>query len=205
MSDAIEIPAGDGTTTLEGRRHHGATPTAIVAPPHPEYGGSIDNPVVGALMGGLRSDGRGAVCFNWRGVGRSGGAITGNVDTGVEDYVSVIAHALGLTDAGCGSAVVASGYSFGAAVAMGAAVAGAAVDRLLLVAPPVSMLEVFALERVSQPVHVIAGDNDVYAPAEALRGAVGRLSRGTLTLLPGVDHFFMREGLGEVHAAAAAL
>jgi len=204
MDAAITIDTADAGCALEGRRAPGTRPVAVVAPPHPEYGGNIDNPVVGSLMDGLRKAGRDASCFNWRGVGGSGGLASGDLQQAAGDYAAVVAHARRTMDAGRDGAI-ATGYSFGAAAAIAATVAGARISRLLLVAPPAAMIGTLELERVSQPVHIVVGDADVYAPLAAMRSLVERLPAGALSVLPGVDHFFMHDGLDAVEKAAAAL
>lgn len=201
----IDISVAGQNRTLEARLCAGGPSVAVVAPPHPKYGGDIDNPVVHALALGFGEGGRGTLTFNWQGVGGSGGEITGDLFVAITDYQSALTRALsdtgGHDELGC----IAAGYSFGAGTALSAAAMDSRVDRLLLVAPPVAMLQAVALEQVHKPVHVLVGDADEYAPLDAVRAAVERLPKGELQVLDGVDHFFMGGGLDAVRRAAAQI
>jgi hypothetical protein len=67
---------------LEGRFVPGSSESgagAVVAPPHPLYGGELSNPVVGALVAGLNSVGIAGLAFNYRGVGGSDGQVNGDL------------------------------------------------------------------------------------------------------------------------------
>ncbi len=187
---------------LEGIWQGGSNAGGVIAPPHPEYGGSLDNPVVNELAFGLHKAGIPSLRFNWRGVGASQGAVTGQTDAALADYRAALEHLADTVDPG--SALVACGYSFGAATALRAAVGEARIQRVIVVAPPVAMLGDLAPETLRVPVHVISGGQDAHAPADALRDWVSAMPDGQLELLPGVDHFFMSGGLAEVSAFAAA-
>ena len=56
MHETFKIPVPDQPWTLEGRWNSGTKGAAIAAPPHPLYGGNLDNPVLGALIDGLLAD-----------------------------------------------------------------------------------------------------------------------------------------------------
>jgi alpha/beta superfamily hydrolase len=61
---------------LEGRYHHGKSPTAPIAlllHPHPYYGATMNNRVVYAMFRAFVRRGFSALRFNFRGVGRSQG------------------------------------------------------------------------------------------------------------------------------------
>ena len=87
---------------------------AVIAHPHPLYGGTLDNKVVQTLARAFVQTGWTAVRFNFRGVGGS----AGSHDEGrgeLDDFLAVVQHA---APAGEAQAVLAlAGFSFGAFVA----------------------------------------------------------------------------------------
>ena len=145
---------------LEGVWQSGADRGAVVAPPHPEYGGSLESPIVNEIAFGLYQSGVGSLRFNWRGVGASGGELTGDPAVGTADY----AAALDWIEESVEGPIVACGYSFGAATAVRAAVGRPRVQRLLLVAPPPVMVDPKMLESFPGAVDVMVGDRDEFAP-----------------------------------------
>jgi alpha/beta superfamily hydrolase len=61
---------------IEGRFHPGRSrnaPIAIILHPHPQFGGTMNNPVVYQLYYAFANRGFAALRFNFRGVGRSQG------------------------------------------------------------------------------------------------------------------------------------
>src|SRR5687767_13932749 len=60
---------------------------AVVAPPHPLYGGSIGNPVVRAMEARLQAHGLSTLAFNFRGTGESTGEPSGDLADGLVDYM----------------------------------------------------------------------------------------------------------------------
>jgi len=156
----------------------------------------MDNPVVLALFDGLSAAGYAPLCFNWRGVGRSPGTPSGRIEDAETDYRSAL-EALakhrseaGLSDAG----VLAAGYSFGAATALRVALdEDARIQRLTLVAPPLAMIDPRALASLEQPVHVVVGESDAYAPLAALNDAFSEVRDLTIDVVPDADHFFGSE------------
>ena len=138
---AIARP-GTPDESLEGVFRRGAAQAergAVIAPPHPLYGGSIESPVVNELSWAAAKNGIASLAFNWRGVGASAGASSGEAADADEDYAAALAH-LAETVPG---PIVACGYSFGSAAAVRAAEAdaGGRIDRLILVAPPPALIE----------------------------------------------------------------
>lgn len=172
---------------LDGRWRAGTAGGAVVAPPHPEYGGRLDHPVVTAVVAALAHRGFATLAFNWSGVGESEGRVSGDLACAEADYGAALDE---LARRGVASPLVAAGYSFGAATALALA---ERVDRLLLVAPPVMMLGAEPLRRCPRPVAVVVGDADQYAPAERVRTLVPERHDRRLAILPGVDHFFAGE------------
>ena len=174
---------------------------AVLAPPHPLYGGSIENPVLTELAYACTKAGLASLRFNWRGVGASAGEPSGSAPDADADYGSALDH-LAETVAG---PLLAGGYSFGSAAALRAAAASARVDRLLLVAPPPALVPPAAIAASGRRTLVLVGEYDTLAPARELSAAFERAPQVALHVIPHADHFF-GEGLAEIaHLAAAWL
>jgi alpha/beta superfamily hydrolase len=164
---------------------------AVIAPPHPLYGGSLESPVVGEVAHACARAGIATLRFNWRGVGASAGDRSGDVADADADYRAALAY-LAETVSG---PLLASGYSFGAAAAVRAAACTPRVRRLVLVAPPPSLLEASTLADFPGRALLVAGGRDELAPAAGLEPLVDGEARRALEVIPEADHFFM-DGLG---------
>jgi alpha/beta superfamily hydrolase len=171
---------------------------AVIAPPHPLFGGSIESPVLSEIAYACTKTGIASLRFNWRGVGASAGLPSGHAEDADLDYRAALAH-MGETVAG---PIVACGYSFGAASAVRVAEAERRVDRLVLVAPPPTMLPPDAFARLERPVLVLVGERDsLVAPAE-LRELTRTAGGADLEVIPMADHFF-GAGLADLSRLAA--
>jgi len=169
---------------------------AVVAPPHPLYGGSMDNPVVGEVAYACQELGLASLRFNWRGVGASTGEASGDPDEAARDYRAALEQAAETAP----GELLAAGYSFGAVAALAAAASPALprpVTRLLLVAPPPALLPSDAFAGVSAPVLVVTGAADPLAPPAELSRLLGDCPGARLEVIPRADHFF-GAGLGEL-------
>jgi len=200
MTTHARIPVPGPDIELEGRL--GPTPvSAVVAPPHPLYGGHLANPVVAALCEGLARRGIGTLAFNWRGVGSSGGRPSGDPAVAVTDYEAALAYVKGLTPHP--RSCLAAGYSFGAATALAVAASDSSIREVLVVAPPVMMLP-RRISLAADPcrVTVIAASDDEFAPLEELRAAFASLVGARVIAVPGTDHFFSTGGMDQIVAAA---
>jgi len=184
---------------LEAVWQAGSGRGAVVAPPHPAYGGSLENPVCNELAYGLWRSGWASLRFNWRGVGASAGEPSGRAEDADSDYGSALDH-VAETLAG---RLVAGGYSFGAATALRVGAAAPRVDRLLLVAPPPALLEPAAIASSGRRTLVLVGEYDTIAPVSALRAALAAAPEVELHVIAHADHFF-GEGLSELARLAAA-
>jgi alpha/beta superfamily hydrolase len=186
---AVAIPWADGSQALDGifiAGTHADSVGVVVAAPHPLYGGSMDSPVVNEIAYAARGAGLASLRFDWRGLGASSGAASGELDAAVADYAAALDHLCATVP----GAVVAAGYSFGAAAAVRAAVGRPQVRRLLLVAPPPSMLDATALGDFPGSVLVIAAAQDSLASPAALEAITARLPRARFSVIPEADHFF---------------
>lgn len=171
---------------------------AIVAAPHPLYGGSMDNPVVSELAYAACRAGIASLRFNWRGVGASAGAPSGDLRHGALDVAAALAQ---MADT-VGGPLVGLGYSFGAAAlvrlgalaqqdpGVGAHAAWPRVRHLVLVAPPPSLLDTQVLASFRGSVLVIAAADDGIAPASQLGRIAAALPRGRCVVVADADHFF---------------
>jgi alpha/beta superfamily hydrolase len=165
---AVDEPAGE------------ARGLALIAHPHPLYGGTLDNKVVQTLARAFVELGYVAWRPNFRGVGASEGAH----DAGrgeVEDLAAVLAHA------GARRPVLA-GFSFGAAMQAMLA-ARVTVERLALVGTAITNLRVPPVPAGSLVIH---GELDETVPLAAVL-AWARPQELPVLVLPDADHFFHRK------------
>ncbi len=163
---------------------------AVIAHPHPLFGGTLDNKVVQTLARAFVQCGWDAWRFNFRGVGQSVGAY----DDGQgerDDLLAVVAHAT-QGDAPGGSLALA-GFSFGAFVTSHAAVAlldRYALEKLVLVGTAASR---FAVAAVPEVLHertlVVHGEHDDTVPLAAVMDWA-RPQLLPVTVVPGGGHFF---------------
>lgn len=171
----IDLPA-EGTV-------HG---TAVIAHPHPLFGGTMHNKVVQTLARAFVQSGWRAVRFNFRGVGVS----AGTYDEGrgeVRDMLRVIEQ---MAPEG---PLALAGFSFGAFVT--SHVVQALGDQrlphaLVLVGTAASRFEVAA---VPQGLHerclVLHGEQDDTVPLASVMDWA-RPQSLPITVIPGVEHFF---------------
>lgn len=193
--EGAAAPAG----SLEGVFVAGRAPEergAVVAAPHPLYGGSFESAVVGEIAHACAEVGLASLRFNWRGVGASAGTPSGEAEDADADYAAALAQ-MAETVPG---PLVGCGYSFGAAAAVRAAGPHPRVDRLVLVAPPTALLPPGRLEQLAQPTLVVTGEADAIASETALRRVVAGASGVHLEVVPEADHFFAA-GLAELGRA----
>jgi alpha/beta superfamily hydrolase len=183
------LQGGDAGLALEGiymAAEDGDAGGVVIAPPHPLYGGSMDSPVVNEIAWACTRAGFASLRFNWRGVGASAGAASGDAEDARADYAAALAQ-LASTVPG---KLLAAGYSFGAAAAVRAATAEPRVRGLILVAPPPSMLDRAALGARPRDVLILTGEHDSLAPAATLEAVAQELPRAHFATIEEADHFF---------------
>ena len=179
--------ASAGTVTPRG--------VALVAHPHPLFGGTLDNKVAQTLARTFAELGYAALRPNFRGVGQSeGGHDQGMGET--DDMLAVAAYARERYGA---LPMVLAGFSFGAYVQTFAARRLAdeqrAAERLVLVALAVGRVTAdrnYDTGTVPVDTILIHGDRDETVPlANVLAWAEAQ--NLPVTLVPGADHFFHRK------------
>jgi uncharacterized protein len=178
----IEIPGPAGI--LDASHVAAAGPMgaqAVLCHPHPRYGGTRHDAVLEVIARALLEAGISVLRFNFRGVGGSAGCY----DEGRGETADLLAAARWLRDAFPNDAQWAGGYSFGAWVTWQALHQGLAVERALLVAPPVGAMA-FTARPASVPVDAIAGSADAFVDQPALAALPGVHNH----VIDGADHFF---------------
>jgi alpha/beta superfamily hydrolase len=195
--EPIRFTTEDGVS-LEGElRMPGGEPrgSAVLCHAHPRYGGSKDHPVLWAIRNELAHRGLAVLAFNFRGTMRSGGSY-GDGRAEVHDVRAAVGRA---REASPGPTLVA-GWSFGANVALRAALDDPRVAALALVGLPLGdpgvdvpdlppRSELGALDR---PVLLVAGEGDPISPPPELGNLAARLPRAEVAVVRGTDHFFWR-------------
>lgn len=178
----MKIPGPAGSLEAHYREGSARPPLlAVLCHPHPQYGGRMDDAVLGVLARVLDDAGASVLRFNFRGVGAS----EGRFDGGAGETDDLLAAAAWLRARHPDGALWAGGYSFGAWVTWRALGQGLAAARAVLLAPPVGPME-FAALASDLPVDVVSGDADDFIDPAALARWPG-IRHHTVD---GADHFF---------------
>lgn len=164
---------------------------ALVAHPHPLFGGSMDNKVAVTLARTLVQLGYVTYRSNFRGVGRT----EGQFDEGIgerEDLLALLDHMRAQPEHASVPLVLA-GFSFGTAVvshvARTLAERGQSVERMVLVGTAASRFDIAA---VPENTLVIHGEQDETVPI----GSVfdwARPQELPVVVIPGAEHFLHRK------------
>jgi uncharacterized protein len=160
---------------------------AVIAHPHPLFGGTMDNKVVQTLARAFVQAGWTAVRFNFRGVGDSAGAY----DEGrgeADDLRAVIEHTCA-----AGAPLALAGFSFGAFVTS-QVVAWAAqrhhLEKIVLIGTAASRFSVAPIDAaLHDKLLVVHGEHDDTVPlASVMDWARPQLL--PVTVVPAGGHFF---------------
>lgn len=175
-----------------------ATAAAVVAHPHPLYGGNMNNNVVGRLFSHLPTVGVACLRFNFRGVGGS----AGQHGDGADEPADIVAAIDVLAERLPAVPLVIAGYSFGADVSL--SVADDRASGWFAVAPPLRIVPVEDMAAGSdpRPKLIISGTADEFRPPEQVRELVVEWPNCTVRAAEGAGHFFTT-GMDSVTAAAA--
>ena len=175
VRDAAAVPAGAA-----------ARGVAVIAHPHPLFGGTLDNKVVQTLARALVQCGWTAVRFNFRGVGASAG--THDQGRGeLEDFLAVVEQVAPT------GALALAGFSFGAFVtshALAALWPQRHVEQVVLVGTAASRCDVAPVppEAHLRTLVVHGEQDDTVALSDVLNWARPQVL--PVTVVPGGGHFF---------------
>ena len=169
---------------------------AIVCHPHPRFGGTMHNHATHRIARAARAQGGVTLRFNYRGVGRSGGAW--DAGRGEAEDAAVALAALAARHPALPR--IAAGFSFGAWMA---ALAGAGDPEVLgfllagvaLRAPDLTPLRDAArLRELDRPVAIVQASGDEFASPDELRAAIAG-SRGPrrVAVVEGATHLFTED------------
>lgn len=163
---------------------------AIIAHPHPLFGGTMDNKVVQTLARAFVQSGWTAVRFNFRGVGAS----AGSHDEGQGELADFLAVVQQVAPSGqYQGALALAGFSFGAFVtthAFAALAPGRDIEKLVLVGTSVSRAPAAPIDPVAHlKTLVLHGEQDDTVLLSAVLDWA-RPQSLPVTVVPGVGHFF---------------
>ncbi|NDU86445.1 MAG: alpha/beta hydrolase [Ferrovum sp.] len=154
---------------------------ALVAHPHPLFGGTLENKVTQTLARTFTSLGCAAWRMNFRGVGQSAGSFDQGIGE-TADWLAVYQHACQTHP---NLPLFLAGFSFGAFV-MTEVARQLPCHRLVLVAPAIHHFPVGAVQSQSIIIH---GERDTTVPLETvMRWAEPQ--ELPILVVPGADHFF---------------
>lgn len=186
--EIVRFPSGEvtlvGGLSVSGKK----SPGVVICHPHPEYGGSMHNNVVEAVMGALLPLGYSTLRFNFRGVGGSGGysegTLTDSRDVGAAlDFVQ---------DRDDFDPMYLVGYSYGAWVGLFHAVSDTRVKGWAGISPPVNMFDFSFLEKGTGQKLIAAGDRDLFCDFAALNEIFERIGEPKkFVTISGADHFYV--------------
>jgi len=162
---------------------------ALVAHPHPLYGGTMDNKVTQTLARAFVALGYATARMNFRGVGKSAGTHdAGGGET--EDMALLLAHMRSLYP---GLPVALAGFSFGtfvqAQLQKRLLAEGEPAERLVLVGAAAGK---WAMPDIPANSILIHGEQDETIPLAAVLDWL-RPQDVPVIVIPGADHFFHRK------------
>jgi alpha/beta superfamily hydrolase len=159
---------------------------AVVCHPHPQHGGTMHNKVAHTLARAFLRSGFAVLRFNFRGTEGSGGSY----DNGVGELDDALAALDWIRERHPGLPAWLAGFSFGAAIAVRAAVA-TPVAGLVSVAPAIYRFANNLDGQPDCPWLIIQGDEDELVEVDETVGWIDSLEPGPeLLIMTGAEHFF---------------
>ena len=182
----INGPVGQLEAVLEQPAAERPIGAAVVCHPHPQHGGTMHNKVAHTLARAFVGKGFSALRFNFRGTEGS----QGEYDRGFGELDDALAAIEWMRRMQPGSPVWLAGFSFGAAIAIRAAVVNP-VDGLVSVAPAVYRFARGLDQQPRCPWLIVQGDEDELVEVDETIEWVNTLEPGPeLLVFDGAEHFF---------------
>ena len=184
-----DLPGAAGGETTAGAPSTTAGPTAVavICHPHPLFGGTMHNKVVHTAAEAIVGAGLPVLRFNFRGVGGSGGKHDGGRGE-QDDLRTAIDHLAGLYP---GKPLLATGYSFGAFVALRVGSLDHRASALIGIGLPVNLVGFGFLRECRKPLTLIQGDEDAFGPLPQLMALAALVPGGArVVAVKGAAHNF---------------
>ena len=160
--------------------------TAVLAHPHPTFGGTMRSIVPGTLFAALPPAGVIALRFNFRGVEGSEGTF-GDGRTETADIVAAIDAVWSIAE---GLPLMLAGWSFGADTSL--AVVDGRVSGWLAAAPPLRRPEdMVAVAADARPKLLAVPEHDQYRSPDSAADVVAGWTTTELRVVKGADHFLV--------------
>jgi alpha/beta superfamily hydrolase len=186
QSLTLQGPAGAIEALRDAPAPDAIRGTAVIAHPHPLFGGTMQNKVVQTLARAFVQCGWQAVRFNFRGVGTS----AGTYDEGRGEAADMLAVIEQVAPSG---PLALAGFSFGAFVTSHVARTLSperTLDKLVLVGTAASRFEVAPVApELHEATLVLHGEQDDTVPLASVMDWA-RPQSLPVTVIPGVAHFF---------------
>ncbi len=199
----IDGPIGRLQAILELPADQTPVGNVVVCHPHPQHGGTMHNKVAHTLARAFVHVGFAALRFNFRGTEKS----EGEFDEGVGELGDALAVITWMRARDPGASLWVAGFSFGAAIAVKAAVA-TDVDGLISVAPAITRFASGLDKQPECPWLIVQGDHDELVDIDETVAWVDGLNPGPeLLIIPNAEHFFhgrlvdLREAVAEFISA----
>jgi len=182
----IDGPAGRLQAIFELPAEQIPLGSVVVCHPHPQHGGTMHNKVAHTLARAFVRMGYAALRFNFRGTEESEGVY----DAGDGELADSLAAIEWMRARFPGKVLWVAGFSFGAAIAVKAAVA-TEIDGLISVAPAISRFASGLDTQPTCPWLIVQGDQDELVDVDETVTWVDGLEPGPeLLIIPDGEHFF---------------
>lgn len=168
------------------------SPIALLLPPHPQHGGTMDNKILLAMYKVFSNLGFTVLRINYRGVGKSTGA-WGVADGELNDAAMSLDWLQNQYPTARRFWI--GGFSFGAWIGMQLLMRRPELESFVAVAPPAHMFDFSFLTPCPVPGLIVHGTDDQVVPVSAVDGLMAkmRMQKGIdveYKKIEGADHFF---------------
>ena len=184
--ERVTLKTSDGLA-LEGELSVPDEPwcAAVLAHPHPQYGGSMRSIVIGALFAALPENRVAALRFNFRGVEGSEGLF----DEGRGERHDIVASLDVLHPITEGLPLILVGWSFGADTSL--SVVDERITAWFAVAPPLRRDSDYAAASDSRPKFVAVPEHDQFRSPSSARPILSSWTNTSVDVVKGADHFLV--------------
>jgi len=185
-TEPVRLKTSDGLT-LEGELAvpDDARAAAVLAHPHPQFGGNMRSIVIGALFEALPAAGVAALRFNFRGVEGS----EGSYDDGHAERNDIVAAVDLLHPITEGLPLLLAGWSFGADTSL--AVDDERATAWFAVAPPLRRPDELVAAHDTRPKLLAIPEHDQFRSPDSAAPIVRDWDNTETRIVRGADHFLV--------------